>query len=235
MNTIAIVQARMSSHRLPGKVLRLVDGKPMLQYLLESLGRCGRLNNVVVATSTQPDDDEVAAFCRRRGADCRRGPLDNVVERFCQVLDVHECDAFVRVNGDSPLLDHRLVDRAVALLRDGGYELVTNVRPRTFPRGQSVEVLRSDAFRRGCLHIERPEDREHVTPYFYRHPDAFRIHNFMSGHEASELHLAVDTADHLALLETVVALMDRPHWQYRWDEIVTLYEQIAVPPAGVGV
>jgi len=225
MKTIAIVQARMSSNRLPGKVLRLVEGKSLLAYLLESLRRCHSLGQIVVATSIEESDDPIAAACRGLGVLCFRGPLEDVAGRFRMLLDVCPCDCFVRANGDSPLLDYRLVDRGVGLFGGGDYDLVTNTWPRTFPRGQSVEVVQTDVFKEACGRMTEPEDKEHVTRFFYRHASEFRIHNFESGRDFGGLHMAVDEQRDFEAFEAAVQRMNKPHWEYPLDESADIYAE----------
>jgi spore coat polysaccharide biosynthesis protein SpsF (cytidylyltransferase family) len=226
MNLAVGVQARMSSRRLPGKVLLPIAGKPMLGYLLDRLERCPGAPPVVVVTSGGADDDPVAAFCSRRRVDCFRGDLENVASRFAAVAEQRGLDGFVRVCGDSPLLDGRLVERALHLLRQGGCDVVTNVFPRSYPPGQSVEAIRADAFRRACELMSQPEDFEHVTKVFYQHPARFRVRNFTAPSAFGEVHLAVDTPEHLRLIEAVFRQMGRPHHEYGLDEVVKLYRAV---------
>lgn len=223
----AVVQARMTSERLPGKVLREVAGRPLLGYLLERLARCPALDAVVVATSTDPTDAPVERFCRERGVACYRGSLSNVARRFRDALDAHGLDAFVRVSGDSPLLDPALVGRGVRLFRAGAFDLVTNVHPRSYPPGQSVEVVGREGFRRACVAMHEADEREHVTLHFYRHPGRFRIENFAAARDYGGLRLTVDTADDLARLEAIVAAMTRPHWEYGLDDLVAVLAAVA--------
>jgi spore coat polysaccharide biosynthesis protein SpsF len=223
----AVVQARMSSARLPGKVLREVAGRPLLGYLLDRLARCPELDALVVATSTDPTDDPVERFCRARGVGCYRGALADVASRFRDVLDRHELDAFVRVSGDSPLLDAALVGRAVRLFRGGAFDLVTNVHPRSFPPGQSVEVAGREGFHRAWAAMREADEREHVTLHYYRHPDRFRIENFAAARDYGGLRLTVDTGDDLARLEAIVAAMTRPHWEYGLDDLVAILPAVA--------
>ena len=138
----------MSSRRLPGKVLRPLAGQPTLQYLLERLARCEQVDRVIVATSTESSDDPVAAFCESAGTLVHRGPLEHVAARFGETVERFGLDAFVRVTADSPLLDQRLVDRGVALYRDGEFDVVTNV----FPRARFPPVSRS----RSCAPTRLP-------------------------------------------------------------------------------
>lgn len=187
----AVVQARMSSQRLPGKVLMALGDRPALAHLLDRLACASELDGVVVATSTQPDDDAIAAFCAERGTRCHRGPLDDVAARMADAAG--DWEAFVRVNGDSPLLDPALVDHGVRLFRAGDdVDLVSNVWPRrSFPRGQSVEVVRT-ALLRAALSDLDAEGREHVTLRLYDRPGV-RVVGFAADHDASDRTLALDT------------------------------------------
>jgi spore coat polysaccharide biosynthesis protein SpsF len=226
MKIAAIVQARMTSTRFPGKVLHPVAGQPLLGYLLDRLERCRGLAGLVVATSFGASDDPVADYCRDRRVDCHRGPLLDVAGRFREVLDVYAFDGFVRVNGDSPLLDHHLIERALAHFQVSGADLVSNVVRRSYPRGQSVEVVRGDAFRRAYAGMDEPDDFEHVTRYFYRNPDDYRILSFESPHDDSGVRLVVDTPEDMDRFTAIVSRMDRPHWQYDLPEILRLYQSV---------
>jgi len=218
----AIVQARMNSERLPGKVLHPVHGKPMLEYLVERLDHCKSLDAVVVATSTDPTDNPVAGFCRERGTACYRGSLANVASRFIDVLTQSGFDAFLRVSGDSPLLDPQIVDRGVEIFLQGDFDLVTNVFPRSYPRGQSVEVVRSETFRRAFQKMRDEDELQHVTLFFYRNPQEFAIHNFAADADYSGVHLAVDTVEDMERFSCLLDGMEGPHWQYDLPEILDM-------------
>ncbi len=220
-----IVQARMSSERLGGKVLREVAGKPLLGYLLERLGCCRYPDEVVVATSDEHSDDAIERFCNEQGVRCFRGPLDDVAMRFSRAAGRFGFDAFVRVSGDSPLLDYTLVDRALEIYLKGGYDLVTNILERTFPKGQSVEVLNTDTFDRCLESMVTKEQREHVMRYFYDNPDEVKIFNMVNDVDCGWMQLSVDTADDLQIFESIVDLMERPHWEYGLDEVIELRAQ----------
>ncbi len=234
MDISIIIQARIGSSRLPGKVLERVARKPILQYVVERVARCRGAGVAVVATSTEAADDPIAKFCEKQNVACFRGPLEDVAERFRRTLEAYPCDAFVRVNADSPLLDPHIVDRGIDLFRRGGLDLVTNTFPRTYPSGQSVEVVNAETFRRACEQMRDPEDREHVTRYFYRNADAFRILNFTSGRDCTGVHMAVDEPRHLKTFAAIVARMQRPHWEYPLGELLELYDEVAAEPAGSG-
>jgi spore coat polysaccharide biosynthesis protein SpsF len=213
----ALVQARMSSRRLPGKSLLPLGGRPALRYLLDRLERAERLDLVVVATSTDPTDDPLAAFCREEGVECHRGPLEDVAARFGEAVDRYELDAFVRISGDSPMLDQQLVDHAVDRFHD--VPVITNVRPRSFPQGQSVEVVDAPTFLAALAQMSEAADREHVTPYLYRH---VRYANFAAPEDCSDVRLVLDTQEDADRIAAMLATLERPHWEYRYDELVRL-------------
>jgi spore coat polysaccharide biosynthesis protein SpsF len=220
-----LVQARMSSRRLPGKVLAPLAGRPMLELVLERLARAERADTVVVTTSTEPDDDPVAAFCAARDTPVFRGALGDVAGRMWAAAQAHGLEALVRISGDSPFIDQALVDRAVELHARTGAEVVTNVHPvRTFPPGQSVELLEVGALRRALELMQDAGEREHVTGAVYRHAAAFRLASFAAPEDRSGLRLVVDAPEDAALAEAVLARMQRPHWQYGWRDVVALAE-----------
>lgn len=226
-----VIQARMSSARLPGKVLAPVAGRPVLGYLLERLALARRPDSTIVATSDEPDDDAVAAFASNAGVSVHRGPLADVAGRFAAVVEWFELDALVRVSGDSPLLDPAIVDRAVKLYEASDVDLVTNVFPRSFPVGQSVEVLSRAALERVVAETADPENREHVTRWVYANQDRYSVLNFANESDESGVRLAVDSQDDLARIERIVAAMSAPHTEYGLSELLRLEREGA---AGVG-
>jgi spore coat polysaccharide biosynthesis protein SpsF (cytidylyltransferase family) len=219
----------MNSERLPGKVLHPVRGKPTLEYLLERLERCALLDDILVSTSADQSDDPVERFCRARGTNCFRGSLLNVARRFRDVLEEYKFDVFIRISGDSPLLDPRVVDRGVELFLKGDYDVVTNVFPRSFPRGQSVEVVRAETFRRAFERTWSEDELQHVTLYFYRHPEWFRILNFGADADYSEVHLAVDTIEDMERFASLVEGMEKSHWEYGLPEILDMCRTVHDP------
>jgi spore coat polysaccharide biosynthesis protein SpsF len=222
MRVGAVVHARMGSSRLPGKVLGDLAGRPALAWLLERLQHARELDDVVVATSTERSDDVLAGYCEEHAIALHRGPLEDLAARVLQAAEARGLDALVRVNGDSPVLDQHLVDHGVGLLRAGGADLVSNVRPRSYPPGQSVEVVRTAALRVAVERMDDGEDREHVTPWLYRHPGEVRVLRFANDPPVTEPRLTLDTPGDHARLDGVLRRMERPHWDYRWDEVVAL-------------
>ncbi|MDF1731756.1 MAG: NTP transferase domain-containing protein [Minwuia sp.] len=217
-----IVQARTGSTRCPAKVMRPVAGRRLIDYTLDALERCRVARPLIVATSEDALDDALAAHCTARNVPVIRGPLDDVAGRFRTVLERFPVRAFVRVSGDSPLIDRRLVDDAVTRFRNGDADIVTNVFPRTFPKGQSVEVVSSKVFLSAEAEMTDASDREHVTTWFYRSPDRYRIVNFTSRFDSGETSMVVDTEEDFERFRAVARDLNAPTWRYRWDELAEL-------------
>lgn len=224
---IAIIQARMNSKRFPGKVLCEINGKPLLAYLIETVKQCRSLGAIFVATSAERSDDAVQDFCSRSNVPCFRGGQNNVAGRFKDILEIRRTSFFVRLCGDSPLLDFRLIDDAVRLYESGHYDVVTNLFPRSFPKGQSVEVLNTDTYLSAYEQFDREEDFEHVTKFFYRNAEGLRIRNVALKENLSEVNLSVNTSDDLEIFERIISHMHRAHWTYELKEIVELYNQVS--------
>ena len=190
MRMLLIVQARYNSSRLPGKVLKNLSGKPMLQWTLERLNNCKRVRRIFVATSEERTDDPIEDFCLSSGWSCFRGNLNDVADRFAQIVHREKIPAFVRISGDSPLMDPEIVDQAIQLYETSECDLVTNILVRTFPKGQSVEVLKADTFLKILPDFD-PSEQEHVTSYYYKHPEKFRMIGFTGGEDAGKCQLSV--------------------------------------------
>jgi spore coat polysaccharide biosynthesis protein SpsF len=204
----------MSSSRLPGKVLKSIAGRPLLDYLLESLNAPDFGYPFAVVTSTEPSDDAIAQFCSDNQVQCFRGSLEKVAQRFYEAAQHFGWESFVRISGDSPLLDHRLIARAIALFNEADFDLVSNVQERTFPKGQSVEVIRTQTLGNSIPLFTASEDQEHVTRFFYKNPAEFKIYNFRSLHPLSHLNFCVDTHEDFQFIEQLISSLSLPHWQY---------------------
>ena len=220
---LCIIQARMSSRRFPGKMLTPLKEVVLLQRVVDAARRATMLRKVMVATSDEDSDDAIANYCRMNHIPFHRGPLNNVALRFKQLIELEGDEAFLRISGDSPVMDHRLLDRAVSLYQVGGCDLVTNVGTRTFPKGQSVELVSSKAFLNTVQRMSEPHHLEHVTTYFYENREVFRMVNFTSGVDAGTVNLSVDTPEDLARIETVLdaSVSKSPSWQ----ELANVYQQ----------
>ena len=196
------IQARMNSSRFPGKVLAPLGGKPIITHLVERVASVFDRDNIVVLTSIQQSDDPLYYYLKATGVEVFRGELENTFNRFRDALLKYQCDAFFRICADSPLLDTSLITRMSEIYGKQQPDLVTNVFPRTFPKGSSLELVDSAVFAdvdQSCL---TTEDREHVTTCFYRHHHNYRIENIECDDEQKKSeNWAVDTIDDMKNVE----------------------------------
>jgi spore coat polysaccharide biosynthesis protein SpsF len=200
------IQARMSSARFPGKMLAPFRGRPLIAQVLERFREFDLHSRVVVLTSTDSTDDPLADFVTNRcGVAVFRGDLDNVVARFQSALGEYPCEWFLRISGDSPLIDASLV-QAMIQLSDRSDDVVSNVVRRTFPPGQSVECVRSDVFRALNSNDLTPDQREHVTKVFYDRRGDWRLRSVIcEDPKWFGVRMVVDDLDDLRRLEAGVA------------------------------
>ena len=199
----AFIQARMSSKRFPGKVLAPLKGQPLIAHVIAQVARVIPAERITVATSTKSSDDPLACYVREVGISVYRGPLDDVFKRFQLCLKEYPCSWFFRLCADSPLLDGTLLQGMLTYCHRSDIDLVTNVYPRTFPKGRSVEMLYSATFAALDVDPLSAEETEHMTKVYYDHPERFRIINIESTNATlAKLHLTVDTVEDLFRLET---------------------------------
>jgi spore coat polysaccharide biosynthesis protein SpsF len=204
------VQARMSSQRFPGKVLAPFQGRPIIAWVVQAVSRALPELPIVVATSREPSDDPLAAYLAACGIRHFRGPLDDVFERFRACLAENPCAWILRICADSPLLDERVLQAVVDPVLRGessaDIDLITTTAPRTFPKGHNAELINAATFTNLDAADLTAHDREHVTAYFHRSSDRFRIVNVSSGEpNLASLSFAVDTVDDLHRLEALDA------------------------------
>lgn len=228
MNIGLVVQVRMSSSRLPGKALREIAGKPMLEYQIERLLRSTIGNNLVIATSDEESDNPLEDYCVKNKVNFFRGNLHNVALRFKNLLDQYHFDAFVRISGDSPFMDQAIVDKCVDIFNSGKYDLVTNVLLRSFPKGISVEVIRKDTFLKAYDEFSSYGHFEHVTPYFYENNERFTLYNLEHYPVMGDIQLSVDTPEEFERFGAIIDVMDKPHWQYTLDDVLAIYNSLRV-------
>jgi spore coat polysaccharide biosynthesis protein SpsF (cytidylyltransferase family) len=211
MGALAIVQARMSSTRLPGKVLMDVGGEPLLALLLRRLAHAKHVERTVVATSDRPEDDEIEGVAGELGVGVHRGPLEDVLGRVAGAAAGHD-GAIVRLTADCPLIDPGLVDSVVEMFGAAGVSYASNVEPRTFPDGLDVEVVSSEALAEADETVSDPVDREHVTTAIRRDPVRFPAVHLVNDENLGELRWTVDDAEDLEFVRSVVErLGERRH------------------------
>lgn len=202
---VAILQARMSSTRLPGKVMAPLLGEPMIGRQVERLRRAARIDRLVVATSAEPGDDVLADYCRGLGLEVHRGSLGDVLDRFRGALDgFPDARTVIRLTADCPLADWTVIDRLIDHHGAVGADYTNNTSPkRTFPHGLDAEAIRPAALMAAWRDATDPYEREHVTPYIYRRPEVFRLAHIACDSPAAHLRWTVDLPEDLAFVRQV--------------------------------
>jgi spore coat polysaccharide biosynthesis protein SpsF len=227
-NIIAIVQARMKSNRLPGKVMKDIGGQPMLGRVVERVRMSKLINQVIVATTTDPTDDEVAAFCQTVTpvTPCFRGSLHDVLDRFYQAALFYRADVVVRFTADCPLLDAGLIDQTLSEFLRTGVDFAANRLPppfkRTYPIGVDTEVCSFQALSRAWKEATETYEREHVMPYLYDVPDRFNILRLEYHQDLSHMRWTVDTAEDLEVVRRVYSFFG-DQLDFTWLEVLDLF------------
>ena len=200
---LAVLQARMSSTRMPGKVMAPVLGEPMIWRQIERTRRARSLTKVVVATSTAASDDALAGFLLGRGVAVHRGDLDDVLGRFAGCARAHHPDYVVRLTADCPLIDAQVIDAAVALARTTRAAYTSNCERRTYPDGLDVEVIGAEALEAAAREATTAYDREHVTPFIRSRAERFAQAHLIQAQDLSALRWTVDRPEDFAFVRAV--------------------------------
>lgn len=203
MSPVAIIQARMSSTRLPGKVLADIEGATMLAHVIARAQRSSTLGGVVLATSSAREDDPIEEECGRLGVACFRGSLDDVLDRYYQAAGSLRAEVVVRLTADCPLLDPAVIDQVVDAFDGARFDYVSNTIDRSFPDGLDTEVFTMEALARAWREARLASEREHVTPYLWKHKDLFRQSQVVQNRDLSALRWTVDEPRDLELVRRV--------------------------------
>jgi spore coat polysaccharide biosynthesis protein SpsF len=196
----------MSSTRLSGKVMKLVDEKnPSLFYTINQLKACKNLDKIIVATTTLPEDDVIENYLNELGMDVFRGSSDDVLDRYLKCARQYELSTVVRITADCPLIDPDIVDRGVEIFKSGNHDYVTNTYPRTFPDGNETEIFSINALEKAWNNSKLPSEHEHVTPYFRNNPESFQIKNFTHNTDISYLRWTVDYNEDFELVKILIS------------------------------
>lgn len=222
---LGILQARFSSTRLPGKVLRPILGKPMLELQLERVQRIRAIDRIVVATSTDTADDQIEALCHTLGIACFRGSPDDVLDRFYQAALPYKPDHVVRLTGDCPLTDPILIDQIIHFYRDGNFDYASNIITPTFPDGLDAEIFRFSALEQAWREAKLLSQREHVTPFIHQQSAHFRLGSFQQASDLSALRWTVDEPEDFDFVSLIYQELYPVNPNFGTEDILKLLEQ----------
>ncbi len=200
----AIIQARMGSVRLPGKVMKKVNGKnPMLYHLIQQINECKYIDNFVVATTTKKEDDIIENFLHEQNVLCFRGDEKDVLDRFYECAKKYSIDPIIRITADDPLIDPEIIDKVIIEYKNNTVDYVTNCKPRTFPYGTEVEIFSFRALETAWKNTIKDDEREHVTPFISKNPNKFKILNVSNSSNQTNFRWTVDNLEDFKLVEQI--------------------------------
>jgi len=225
MKLLAILQARFSSSRLPGKVLKPILGKPMLARQIERVLQSHRIDHLLIATSTDPSDDALEDLCRQITIPCFRGSLDDVLGRFYQAAKTLQPQHVVRLTGDCPLIDPEIIDAVIDFYLAGDYDYASNAVQPTFPDGLDVEVFRFPILEQVWKEATLPSQREHVTPFIYQHPERFQIGHYRNPENLSHLRWTVDEPEDFTFVTRIYEALFPVNPEFRMQDVLSLLQQ----------
>jgi spore coat polysaccharide biosynthesis protein SpsF len=231
VRTIAIIQARLSSRRLPGKVLRDIAGKTMLEWVTTRVRRASFITQVVVATTTGPKDDLIVEECRRLDVACHRGSELDVLDRYYRAARQHDADVVIRVTSDCPLIDPREIERVIVSFRAACPSYASNSIVPGCLRGLDTEIMTMESLARAWREARHHYHRARVTPYIYQNPHLFRVlatrlptDRDLSGHRWT-----VDTQEDLEMVRALCSELSGD--RFGWQEALAMVERLPAPPS----
>lgn len=224
---VVILQARMGASRLSGKPLKTVLERPLLSYQLERLRRVKLADEIVVATTEEKQDDQIAAFCAGNNVLCFRGSEHDVLDRYYRTAKTFNADEVVRITGDCPLIDPVIIDQVILehLTRIPSNDYTSNSLERTYPRGLDTEVFSFKVLEKAQEEATLPEEREHVTLYFYTHPERFSVGSVKQSMDYSNHRWTVDTIEDLELITKILSALYPENPNFLMRDILNILER----------
>ena len=209
MKVNAIIQARCGSTRLPNKIFADIDGKPLLWHVVNRLTYVKSIDEIIIATTTNPADDRIEEWCSEQNVKCYRGSENDVLNRYYEASVANPSDVVVRITADDPFKEPSVIDKVITTLIEDGYDLVTDNFPPSFPEGLDCEAFTFDVLRTMEMSTQDSFEREHVTQYVYHNPDKFRIGNVSSGTNLSHYRWTIDSEEDYQMVKAVYGNRDK--------------------------
>lgn len=194
----------MNSKRFPKKILEKINNKTVLEMVYNQIKKSKTINKIIIATSKSKSDDSVEAFCKRKRFNYYRGNEKNVASRFYDLIKQNNFKYFVRISADSPLIDFGLIDKMAKFSHHNKYDIITNLMPRTYPKGQSIEIIKSNFYIKNYKFIVDKQDKEHVTSYFYKKKNKIKIKSVITKKIFNNLDYCVDYKKDLIKIKKIL-------------------------------
>jgi spore coat polysaccharide biosynthesis protein SpsF (cytidylyltransferase family) len=228
LKTVAIIQARMSSSRLPGKVLMHVKKKPLLLYMYERVKASNEIDEVIIATSNEESDDVIVKLCKENNIMYMRGSLNDVLDRYYQAAKITNASLVVRLTADCPIIDPSVIDSIIGVYKNGAYDFVANTAPpegMTYPEGMDVEVFSMLALENAWNYATKPSEREHVTFYFWKNIDKFKCFRADLTYNRSNYRLTVDYFEDFLLVSKILEALYSEDKFFSMNDILEFLDQ----------
>jgi len=227
MRIVATIEARMTSTRLPRKIIRPILGRPILELLIERLSRSELIDTIVVATTSNPTDDVVEELTRKLDVSCYRGSEEDVLDRVMRAAQAFKADLIVEITGDCPLVDPGVVDQLIGIYLSGGYDYVSNTLRETYPNGLDAQVFSLKTLEEVAVLTQDPVDHEHVSIYIYEHPERFSLFNLESNlpEKYHGARLTVDTIEDFEVIRRIYEELYPVNPAFSLDDVITLLDR----------
>lgn len=224
MKVAAIIQARIGSTRLPGKILKTVNGKTLLEYQIERVKKAKGIDQIIIATTIKESEQPIVELCERLGIEYYRGSEENVLSRYYETAQKFRADVIVRLTSDCPIIDPVVIDKVIKEYLDNEplYDYVSNTLERTYPRGLDTEVFSFEALKKAFREAVLPRDKEHVTAYFYTNPHLFNLRGIKNEINYGSFRWTVDTMEDFKLIDLILSELYDPSKLFLLDDVLTL-------------
>ena len=224
MKVVCIVQARMGSTRLPGKVMKKICGETVLGHCINRIKNVSSIDEIVIATTTKLQDNIIEEEAKRLKVACFRGSEDNVLERYYLAAKEHNADIVIRITSDCPLIDYEIVEDIIKMyLSNLNFDYISNTIQRTYPRGLDTEVFSFNALEKAYLEAEKDCDKEHVTPYIWRNINKFNINHFKGEEDYSDIRITLDTKEDYKVISWLINEIENNKMHGKLNDIIHLF------------
>lgn len=223
-----VIICRFNSTRLHGKILKEINGKPILGYIIETLLTIFDKSDLVIATSNEKSDNIIEKYCNDKFLKCYRGDLMNVSKRFLDASLNSDFDYSIRINGDNLFLDKDLIYKLIQIAKNGDFDFISNVKGRTFPKGMSVEVVKIETFKKAINEFTDPDDFEHVTKYIYENEEKFNCYYHYNHRvpQAAGIQLAIDTIEDFEVASKILEYYKGNHTELGLEELFNIKNEV---------
>lgn len=225
MKVVCIIQARVGSSRLPGKVLKNICGKTVLEHDINRLKLSSMIDEIIIATTVESQDDKIVDEAKRLGVKCFRGSEKDVLSRYYHAAMESNPDIVVRVTSDCPCIDHTIIDNMIRLFKENKFDYINNTSERTFPRGYDVEVFTFQALELAYKNATKDYEREHVTPYLYDCNNNFKCFTYKNNVDYSKYRITLDTEEDLQLITIIYEKLFNNKGYFLLDDVVEFLEK----------